>query len=152
MIRVQKITFEEILPIWSAFLWPNRKSPIETHSAIKYGAMPYEYDIEYFKNPPSFWAALDEEGRIVGVNSGHKTGSSYRSRGLFVMPHSRGQGIATMLLMQTVYQAKLELSKFCWTMPRRSSIKSYNKAGFIQTSDWFGTETSDSNCFALIEL
>ena len=84
-IEVKQIEFEDIVSVWKQHLWPNRTSPIETHSAISYLSIPYEYDSNYFKNAPTFLGVFVNDV-LAGVNSGHMAGEKlYRSRGLYVL-------------------------------------------------------------------
>jgi GNAT superfamily N-acetyltransferase len=151
MKEINMITFDEILPIWSKFLWPNRVSAIETHSAIELGSLPYIYNMSYFNNTPHFFG-LYVNHKLAGVNSGHLTGSSYRSRGLYVLPEFRGNHYGEELLRCTVHKAKEIGATSCWSMPRYSSRIAYSRAGLVQLSDWFGTETSDKNAYFVLNF
>lgn len=138
--------------MWRERLWYDRASAIESRSALVYGAHPYEYDNSYMKAPSCFVGMFDDEDVLIAVNSAHLTGQSARSRGLFVLPEFRGQKIGDTLLAASIQWAKENKAKFIWTMPRDTSIKSYERVGFIKTSDWFQTETSAQNCFAKLDL
>jgi GNAT superfamily N-acetyltransferase len=100
---------------------------------------------------PTF-IALYDNNRLIGVNSGHPTGKSYRSRGLYVFNEFRGKGLGILLLQETINCARQLGYSSIWSMPRQDSISTYNNAGFIQSSSWFGTETSTSNCFVIKDL
>jgi hypothetical protein len=39
-----------------------------------------------------------------------------------------------------------------WTVPRQSAFKAYNKAGFLQKSDWFDDGQYGPNCIAATYL
>ena len=151
MSGIQSISFDEILHIWTERLWPTRTSSIETHSAMMFGEYPYKYDASYFNNEPSFFG-LYVDDILVGVNSGHKTGDSYRSRGLYVFPEYRGNSFGKQLLEHTARQAVVEESTFCWSLPRHTSFSTYASAKFVQVGDWFETETSEKNAYAIINL
>jgi GNAT superfamily N-acetyltransferase len=114
-----------------------------------FGEYPYKYDVSYFNNYPSFFGLYIDD-ILVGVNSGHKTGDSYRSRGLYVFPDYRGNSFGKQLLDRTVKQAVAEESTFCWSLPRFTSFNTYASANFEQFGDWFGTETSDKNAYATV--
>ena len=89
------ITFEEILLIWRDFLWPNRISSIESHSAMNFKGA---YDLQNMVSNPTFFA-FTIDNKIVGVNSGHMChDNSYRSRGLWVFPQCRGNQICKQLV------------------------------------------------------
>lgn len=145
---IHKLTFEQVAEVWRDHLWPGRQD-IEPYSAIKYGTQPYQYDLSYQNEPPSFFGAY-VKGELAGVNSGHGTGQGYRSRGLYVFPQFRGKGAGQALLHAAIAQAAAEDKCFVWSIPRRSSLPTYNAAGFRQDSEWFGTETSDANCYAVV--
>lgn len=134
-----KISFEEILPIWKQFLWPDRISPIETNSAMRFLG---DYDIESMSTPASFFA-YTIDNRIVGVNSGHLCkDNSYRSRGVYVFPEYRKSGVGTELLVATINQGRIESADYAWSYPRQSSWNTYKSAGYELASDWELSETS----------
>ena len=92
-METRVLTFEEICKVWQEKLWPNRQSPIETHSAMTWpltNSIPIDMDI--FKYEPFFYGILEND-ELVAVNSGHKTEKNiYRSRGLWVDPNFRKKG------------------------------------------------------------
>jgi len=146
---IKKITFEEVLPFWKDFLWPNRVSSIDPISYMKY-LDGYNADIKNYK--PTFFAKT-YKGKIVGVNSGHRTSDAdYRSRGLWVDPNHRKKGYGIKLLQATLDQAKKEGCDLCWSFPRQSSLDTYTEAGFIQTSDWTMDGEFGPNCYVLAKL
>ena len=144
-----KITFEEILPIWQNELWPDRKSAIETHSAMTwpYDGYPNEIDMNIFNYEPSFWG-LHKEGKLIGVNSGHKTSDlHYRSRGIWVHPDYRRQRVAQTLFNLLELQAQSEGCEMIWSIPRKTALSSYTMFGFETVGGYIETETSDSNIY-----
>lgn len=146
---IEKITFDEILPIWKEYLWPNRQSDIDPNSAMCFLG---GYDLANMDYEPTFFAYMID-GHIAGVNSGHMCKDrSYRSRGLYVFEEYRGRGIATELLKATIEQGRSEGAVLSWSYPRQSSWKSYSSAGFSLASDWELSETSDANAYCKIEL
>lgn len=91
----------------------------------------------YQKYTPSFWGVY-EDNKIVGVNSGFRTDvHDYRSRGIWVDPQYRGQGIASLLFDALFVQAFEEQCTMCWSIPRQSALRAYTSVGFVQTSDFF---------------
>ena len=42
-MKIERLTFEQVYDIWNNKLWPDRKSPIESHSAMTW---PFEGDPE----------------------------------------------------------------------------------------------------------
>jgi GNAT superfamily N-acetyltransferase len=129
---VQQITFQEILPIWQNNLWPNRVSKIETHSAMTWPHthpnQPYSMDV--FNHPATFFGIYDLD-KLIAVNSGHlTTQQEYRSRGLWVGSDYRGLGLAQIILLATIDQAKKEGAKMIWSIPRLTALTAYERAGF----------------------
>ena len=134
---VQQITFQEILPIWQNKLWPNRVSKIETHSAMTWPythpVQPYSMDV--FNYPATFFGIVDQN-TLVAVNSGHlTTQQEYRSRGLWVDPDYRGMGLAQIILLATINQAKKEGAKMIWSIPRLTALPAYERVGFKTVGD-----------------
>lgn len=146
---IEEITWPEILDIWSTKLWPNRVSPIQTNSAMCY----LQGHAMFNKQTKPIFLAYKINGNIVGVNSGHATdNNSYRSRGLWVNPDFRNQGIGKKLLLATIDQAVNENSSMIWSLPRQTSWNTYKAAGFELGSSWFKTETSDNNAYCFKKL
>lgn len=147
---VKEIEFDIIQPVWRERLWPGRVSVIETHSAMTwpFEGDPAEYDMGIFEYPATFWAVYDAD-QIVGVNSGHRTSDTqYRSRGIWVDPDYRGQGIAGMLFQALEDQAVAENCLMIWSIPRKSALSAYTKFGFAPVGEYIQTETSESNIYA----
>lgn len=134
---VQQITFQEILPIWHDKLWPNRVSKIETHSAMTwpYTHINQPYDAAVFLYPATFFGIYDQN-KLIAVNSGHlTTQQEYRSRGLWVDPEYRGMGLAQMILISAIEQAKQEGAEMIWSIPRLTALPSYERVGFKTVGD-----------------
>lgn len=142
---IQKITFEQIYPVWKLHLWPTRQSKIERTSAMKFLG---GYDIENMTFTPTFFGYY-RDTKLVGVNSGHScVGGSYRSRGLFVFPEFRKHGIGVLLLRAAITQAHVEHAYCIWSYPKQSSWSTYEKAGFSLASEWEHSEL-DINAYAV---
>ena len=138
-----KISFDTILPIWQDKLWPNRQSAIEPVSAMTW---PFEGSPEPI-DKPVFWGVY-KDNKLVGVNSGHRTGNTqYRSRGIWVDPDYRGQGIAQQLFTLTEHQALVEGCLLVWSIPRKTALSSYTKFGFETVGGYIETETADANIY-----
>lgn len=137
-MKVKEISFEEICDIWSNYLWKDRKSKIESTSAMIYlGGL----DISNMNHIPIFLAAVDEQDQITGVNSGHPCADGgFRSRGLYVFENQRGNGIGLLLLKETISAAQSLNANYIWSYPKQSSWKTYESAGFSLSSPW---ETSE---------
>ena len=149
-IKIKLIDYDTVLPIWQNELWPTRTSIIEPCSAIIYGTVPFEYDIEYMDQVPYCIGAY-VDGELAGINTGHETGESFTSRGLFVFAKYRGKGIAKRILQKTCELGKEAGAKFIWTMPRSTSLPVYESVGFRRSTKWFPTETSPRNCYARLD-
>jgi GNAT superfamily N-acetyltransferase len=153
-MKLIRLSFDQILDIWQMKLWPNRTSAIETHSAMTwpYEGAPEEYDMNVFKYPATFWGLFIDE-KLVGVNSGHKTSDTqYRSRGIWVDPDYRKQGIAQNLFNMTKHQAILEKCEMIWSIPRKTALPAYTKFGFETVGDYIVTETSEANIYVKLLL
>ena len=149
MTMIQEISFDQLLPIWRDRLWPNRQSEITPNSAMVFLG---GYDGNNMHTTPAFWSYV-LDGTIVGVNSGHMCADgSYRSRGLWVDPGHRNQGIGRKLLREAIQTAQNHGASFCWSVPRQQSWPAYQSAGFYLSSDWFPTETNDSNAYCRVDL
>lgn len=145
---ITEISYDDILPIWREHLWPNRTSPYETHSAMTW---PYTsdiiYDMDIFNYPAIYWGFYDND-QLCGVNSGHATSDTeYRSRGLWVDPLWRSEGVGTTLLTKTLDHAKDLGYSMIWSLPRVSSVGAYYRAGFVDIGSQVKTETSDANIY-----
>lgn len=133
-----QISFREIYPVWRKHLWPDRTSMIESTSAMSFLG---GFDLKNMSSAPSFLAYIDKNDNILGVNSGHRCmDNSYRSRGLYVFPEYRNQGIGKILLLETIEIAKREECGYVWSFPRHSSWSVYSSAGFMLSTDWFESE------------
>ena len=146
---IKQIDFETISPIWKKYLWPDKKE-ILPMSNMRYKDIPYT-EISNIYEPTYFAFYIDD--KIVGVNSGHQSSRfHYRSRGLYVDPKFRKQGIGTLLLAYVCTLGKANGMVYCWSLPRKSALNTYLRAGFEQTSDFSPTETSENNCHVRIDL
>lgn len=142
---LELISWEDILPIWQYKLWPNRTTPITPVSAMCYLNF---YDIDNMSTTPSFFGYI-VDNKIVGVNSGHSCpkSNSYRSRGLWVHPNYRGQGIGQQLLKATIAKGFDEDRTMIWSYPRKTSWNTYAAVGFHLDTEWKKSETSEQNAF-----
>ncbi len=133
-MNVTASSFEEVFPVWRDHLWPARETPIRSHSSMTFDG---GYDPTIYDNPVHFYKVIIDD-RIAGVNSVFKTGTTEcRSRGLFVFPEFRGQGVSSLLLAAAVDFAKKQSAAAIWSLPRESALKAYERVGFqkIRTAD-----------------
>ena len=148
-MKIIRLSFEQITNVWQNHLWPDRESPIESHSAMTwpFEGNPEQYDMNVFNYPATFWGVYIDN-KLVGVNSGHKTtDTQYRSRGIWVHPEYRKQGVAQNLFNMTKHQAVLEKADMIWSLPRKTALPAYTKFGFQTVGDFIKTETSDANIY-----
>lgn len=148
-MKIERLTFEQITSVWQNHLWPDRESPIESHSAMTwpFEGNPEQYDMNVFNYPATFWGVYIDN-KLVGVNSGHKTtDTQYRSRGIWVDPEYRKQGVAQNLFNMTEHRAILEKCNMIWSIPRKTALPAYTKFGFETVGDYIVTETSDANIY-----
>jgi N-acetylglutamate synthase-like GNAT family acetyltransferase len=139
---IKLIDFETIEKIWNNHLWPNRTSPIKTHSAMMHLG---GYDMGNY-NLPVFFIGYYDNNKLIGTNSYHYcTDNSLRIRGLWVHNDFRKQGIASNLIKYVIDHK--DQSGYIWAYPRRTSLNIFNSLGFVQTSDWQVSETSEANAY-----
>jgi GNAT superfamily N-acetyltransferase len=145
-----EIDFDIIKEIWKDKLWPGRKSPIETHSAMLYSSK--EYDTGNFLLP-AYYHGYYVNNKLIGVNSCHLcVDKSIRSRGLWVDEMYRKNGYGKRLLEASIGMARAHKGSAIWSFPRKSSWPTYKSAGFALTSDWKQTETSEANAYCYLGL
>ena len=129
--EIRRSTFEEILPIWRDRLWPGRLSAIEPVSIIDSDG---ELSLRIKDLHPVFFeirGLRDLGGEIVGVCSGFRTSEAhFRSRGCWVDPSFRGQGLGALLLSAVNREAMSQGCSVVWTMARHSAIGFYERCGF----------------------
>jgi GNAT superfamily N-acetyltransferase len=148
-MKIERLTFEQIFDVWNDKLWPDRQSPIETHSAMTwpFEGSPQPIDMNIFTYTPTFWGMFIDN-KLIGVNSGHKTSDTqYRSRGIWVDPEYRGNGLAQYLFTITEHRAILEKCNMIWSIPRKTALSSYTNYGFDTVGDFIKTETSEANIY-----
>jgi GNAT superfamily N-acetyltransferase len=148
-MRIERLDFKTVENIWQNYLWPNRTSAIESHSAMTwpFEGNPEPIDMNIFNYPATFWGAY-LDNKLVGVNSGHRTtDEQYRSRGIWVDPGYRKRGVAQSLFLLTAHQAKIEGCEMLWSIPRKTALPAYTKFGFETVGDFIVTETSDANIY-----
>lgn len=145
-MTVEEISWNELLPIWQNKLWPGRLSAIDPASALAY---PSGIDMKNKQFIPTYLAI--KTNKIVAVNSIVMCNDGgARSRGLWVDPDCRGQGLAKTILQETINIAIENGAKYVWTMPRQSALPVYMSVGFEQTSDWFDKSVEfGPNCYAI---
>jgi GNAT superfamily N-acetyltransferase len=127
-VDIRRLDFEAIFPIWRDHLWPNRKSKISPINCMKFkgGIDP---TIRKMSTPTFFGAFKGDD--LIGVNSCFfSSPTSFRSRGLYVFPAWRNQGVARTLLRAACEEAKKNGAVFIWSAPRESSLAPYLGEGF----------------------
>lgn len=146
---IETISWAIIKQVWTDYLWVERKSPIEPNSAMNFLN---GYSLYNLTTQPTFFGYYIC-GILAGVNSGHMCdGNQYRSRGLYVFNKYRGNGIGVKLLLAAIEQANVEDASMIWSLPRKTSWNTYSRVGFMLSSDWFKTETSDSNAYCSLKI
>lgn len=149
-VSAKQISWGQCKPIWSKYLWPGRKI-IQTMSSMTDAEGGIDMKI-YERYQPYFFGVYIGQ-KLVGVNSGHQTSATdFRSRGLYVLEDYRGLSISKLVLQATLDKGRSLNCERCWTMPRESALSAYERVGFERKSEWFKTETSESNCYAEVLL
>jgi GNAT superfamily N-acetyltransferase len=109
-----------------------------------------------FKDRPAAFIGGFVEGepeQLVAVNSVHLAERFMaRSRGLWVDPTYRGRGYGTTILNATNTLARVMGAEAIWTFPRKTSIHSYEEAGFKRMSSWLDHGEFGPNCYAICFL
>jgi GNAT superfamily N-acetyltransferase len=147
---IVEINFEIISSIWKDKLWPDRISPIETHSAMLH--LVTGYNMNNFLLPV-WYHGIYVDNELIGVNSGHMCADdTARSRGLWVCPNYRKNGYGKQLLSATIDVAREHMALAVWSYPRKTSWPTYKSAGFVLTSDWGQSETSEANAYCYMDL
>lgn len=159
MTHIKKITYDDILLIWTKYMPNMSLEPASAMSCFYAQVLNKEtdkleytdhYDLENQKFTPTFWGAFDNE-KLIGVNSGHMTMDRlYRSRGLFVQEEYRKMGIGKKLLLKTISQAHHENAIGCWSYPKNTAWLAYARAGFQRTGrefnfEWVTTSDNETN-------
>ena len=141
-MTIQHLTYEEIQPFWQQ-LWPGRE--FEPVSAMAYLGGYHAYspkDICYY--------GVIVDGNIAGVNSCHNTGDRIiRSRGLWVLPQYRGQGLGQELLSYNFTWAQEHGYHAAWSYPKQDAFNTYQSVGFTAQSGWITDEAGNVNCYVI---
>lgn len=125
--KIREITFEDILPIWTRDLWPQRRSEIEAVSHIGFSGL---YNPKVRPRDPRFFAIVTE-GEIAAVNSIHRVfENGVRSRGLFVFPEYRRLGLGSLLLNHSIRSAQKMNGRYIWSAPREKALPVYKSCGY----------------------
>ncbi|MBC7466591.1 MAG: GNAT family N-acetyltransferase [Bdellovibrio sp.] len=126
---IKQITFDQILPIWAQYLWPERRSIIEPVSAIDIDSN-IDMGIFNFADNAHYFAAFNND-QIIGVISGHLTKPNQcRLRGLFVMPEYRGQSVSRRLIETELNHATELGCTQIWALIRTKNIGLFAKYEF----------------------
>lgn len=127
------VTIEFVLckTLWKE-LWANR---IVAADACSYMVLPNQ-DMRYSDDcfvtysddvdPPVYLGAF-ENGKLIGVNSFHRIAGTTRSRGLYVVPEYRDQGIGRKLLYGTWDRARVYP---IWAYPKKDALPVFLAAGY----------------------
>lgn len=132
--EIKEITFTEIGPLWHK-LWPDTPENVKPYNTATF-LLNKGYDPSIPYGPVTFLGAFVDE-ILVGCNSCFKSAATVwmRSRGLYVDPTARKQGIATQLLSATFAQAKKEGCTHLWAYPRTVIVSTYIRCGFSQVGE-----------------
>ena len=150
MMRIQEINFPTIERVWRYNLWPGRVSAIEPYSAMCF--MDDKYNISFASAPQVFLGGFINE-RLIADNSLHLAEKYMaRSRGLWVDPEYRGNCYGQTMLEETCLRAATLGADAIWSFSRKTSIKSYLAAKFVQTSSWMDHGEFGPNAYVICRV
>jgi GNAT superfamily N-acetyltransferase len=143
---IRKITFEEVLSFWKQLWCPKNDIQKRSGTLLLFG---FDKNIITDDNIEVTYFGVSINNKIVGVNSGFSPRPfEYRSRGLYVLPKYRKQGISQKLLRATEDEGKKKGYIILWSMPRKSALSAYLKFGFKILSEFYDGEFG-KNCFVM---
>jgi GNAT superfamily N-acetyltransferase len=149
-LSIKEIDFEQVLPIWENFLWPNRTSKTSPMSSMCYLG---GNDMDIYKKYKPRFCGLYIDKELVGVNSCHQTSDTQmRLRGIFLFEKWRNRGLGAHLFKFVDDSAALANCAEIWSFPRLERRRSYEKAGYKMVSDPVHTGEFGPNLYALKEL
>lgn len=142
MEEIKQITFEQINDIWlekdmwgDALLERNRlvSNPVQISifwdGAEHIGGTNEQINDLNYSNPVYY--AYFKDSKIVGVNSYFKVNDKQcRSRGLYVYPEYRSEGIGKKLLKYAIEENRNKGYDFIWSIPRVSAKETYQNVGY----------------------
>lgn len=142
---IKEITFSEICILWDK-LHPNRNHRMFS-TMCPYGHNSWHKTEKVMTHYFGYY--IDD--KLVGVNSGHTTALiTFRSRGLYVLPEYRKQGIGLKLLKHTIKIGSNYTDDIIWSYPRKEALSVYEQAGFKRISD-FEQGDYGINCYVSCE-
>jgi GNAT superfamily N-acetyltransferase len=150
IFEVIPIGWKTVRSIWRDHLWPGRQSEINGVSSMRYLG---GHDSLIYGYQPSFFAAT--VGRqIIGVISGFTTAPQlYRSRGIWIAPQWRRQGVSRLLFDRIDKAALAEGCTAVWSYPRLSALPAYLAHGFRETAPMNDDDAEfGPNCYVLKEF
>lgn len=145
MITLSEIDFDLAKSYWNKTLWVDRD--IKPVSSMLYSSG-YNMNVYNLEISMPVYLAIFNNNEMIAINSVFNSDDDeLRSRGLYVNPLFRGQGLSSLLLNKSLAIGKNRNCKYCWTLPKKESFYAYEKVGFIKTSEW---QTFDYgvNCYA----
>lgn len=146
MDEIKEITFEQINDIWlekdmwgDPLLERNKivSNPVQMSlywDGVEHlgGINEQIQDLSY--SNPTYYGYF-KDNYIVGVNSFFRSNDKQcRSRGLYVYPEFRNEGIGKKLLRYAIEQNRNKDYDFIWSIPRTSGVDTYQKVGFEITT------------------
>ena len=145
-MEILKIKWEEVVPLWRQLWYPKDDIQKRSGRLLLFG---FDRSIITDDSIEVTYFGADIDGKIVGVNSGFSPKPfEYRSRGLYVLPEYRKQGIAQELFQATENEGKKGEYMTLWSIPRKSALPAYLKFGFKLLSDFHNGEFGQ-NCFVM---
>lgn len=135
VVEIRALGFDDVSPLWHK-AWPDNPAnvkPVNTATFMfTYGINGYDSRIPF--GEIHFYGAF-VEGLLVGVNSCYKSTPTYwmRTRGLYVEPEFRGNGIGGQLIDHGLALASEYKCSYLWGYPRCTSWPLWKSKGFKAT-------------------
>ena len=153
MSEVKRISWEEIKLIWETQLWPNKTGGIKPYNKWTWRHPSRHFGFDYNMEISPVFFGIFKNNKLVSVNSCYmsndwKDSIYFRSRGLWTDPEYRKQGLASLILLETINYAKDNHGTWIWTVPRKTSLVAYESVGLEQWSAWMDDLEFGPNCIA----
>ena len=130
--KIKEISFEEILPTWKNFLWPERISVIEEVSCIDQSG---KIDVSIRQFSSVFFGCISNE-ELTGVISCHPISRDImRIRGIYVFQIHRNKGLGRQLISKVIEFSHNRRFQKIFGLVREKNEQYFEGAGFYTYSN-----------------